>query len=323
MAPSDKNEIYLSSSPHISHKATTPAIMLCVIIALLPVCVSGVVLYGISALITILVSVVSCVGFEFIFRKLTHQKNRCGDLSAVVTGLLLALVMPPAVPFWMIILGAFFAIVVAKEFFGGLGANVFNPALTGRAFLFVSFPAAMAKWHRTAFTSLDALSSATPLINGMKGFSYLDMFLGNRTGCIGESSIALILLAFIFLLVTKVIDWRAPVAMIATAVLYEWAFTGSYGLFSGDSLFALMSGGLCFGAVFMTTDYATSPVTAKGRLLFGFGCGLITALIRHFSGYPEGVMFSILIMNTIVSFLNKLTQRKYGYTSNKKGAATK
>ena len=323
MAPSDKNEIYLSSSPHISHKATTTKIMLCVIIALLPVCVSGVVLYGVPALTTILVSVVSCFVFEFLFRKLTHQKTRCGDLSAIVTGLLLALVLPPEFPVWMTILGALFAIVVAKEFFGGLGANVFNPALTGRAFLLVSFPAAMSSWHRTAFTSLDALSSATPLISGMKGFSYLDMFLGNRTGCIGESSIALILLAFVFLLVTRIIDWRAPVAMIVTAVLYEWAFTGKSGLFSADPLFALMSGGLCFGAVFMTTDYTTAPVTAKGRLLFGFGCGLITALIRHFSGYPEGVMFSILIMNTIVSFLNKLTQRKYGYVSGKKGAASK
>lgn len=327
-APSDKNEIFLSSSPHISRGMTTSRIMLTVCASLLPLCVCGVVFFGISALVTICVSTASCVLFEFLFRKIVRKPCRAGDCSAVVTGLLLALVLPPAVPIWMIMLASLFAIVVAKEFFGGLGMNVFNPALCGRAFLVVSFPAAMSAWSKTPFASLggipavDATSTATVLVQGMNkaGVSYLDLFLGNHGGCIGETCSALILLAFAILALTRIIDWRAPVTMVATVVVYEWAFTGKYGLFTGDALFAFLSGGLLFGAVFMTTDYTTSPVTKKGRVAFGFGCGMITALIRHFSGYPEGVMFSILIMNAVVPFLNRLIGKKYGFVSAKKTA---
>ena len=304
-APSDVNEINISSSPHFADNWSTAKIMLAVIIALLPLCVYGIILYGLSALITILVSVASCVVFEFLFQKLTKQPVRVGDLSCIVTGLLLALVMPPAVPFWMVILGAFFAIVVAKGFFGGIGANVFNPALTGRAFMFVSFPIAMTTWA-TPFT--DAVSGATPLVSG--GTDYMSLFLGNRAGCIGESSVLLILLACLFLIAMRVIDWRLPLSMVATVALCTL-------IAGGDVLAAVMTGGLLFGAVFMITDYATSPVTPWGRVLFGCGCGLITFLIRNFGGFPEGVMFSILIMNVLVPFLNRIVPRKYGYGKKK------
>ena len=304
-APSDVNEINISSSPHFADNWSTAKIMLAVIIALVPLCVYGVILYGLSALITILVSIASCVVFEFLFQKLTKQPVRVGDLSCIVTGLLLALVMPPAVPFWMVILGAFFAIVVAKGFFGGIGANVFNPALTGRAFMFVSFPIAMTTWS-TPFT--DAVSGATPLVAG--GTDYMSLFLGNRAGCIGESSVLLILLACLFLIAMRVIDWRLPLSMVATVALCTL-------IAGGDVLAAVMTGGLLFGAVFMITDYATSPVTPWGRVLFGCGCGLITFLIRNFGGFPEGVMFSILIMNVLVPFLNRIVPRKYGYGKKK------
>jgi electron transport complex protein RnfD len=304
-APSDVNEINISSSPHFADNWSTAKIMLAVIIALMPLCVYGIVLYGLSALITILVSVASCVVFEFLFQKLAKQPVRVGDLSCIVTGLLLALVMPPAVPFWMVILGAFFAIVVAKGFFGGIGANVFNPALTGRAFMFVSFPIAMTTWS-TPFA--DAVSGATPLVSG--GTDYMSLFLGQRAGCIGESSVLLIVLACLFLIVMRVIDWRLPISMVGTVALCTL-------IAGGDVLAAVMTGGLLFGSVFMITDYATSPVTPWGRVLFGAGCGLITFLIRNFGGFPEGVMFSILIMNVMVPFLNRIVPRKYGYGKKK------
>jgi len=310
MAESDKNEIFLSPSPHFTYGRTTDNLMKAVLLALLPECVYGVILYGAGALVTILVSVICAVGFEALFQKLTKQEIVIKNCSAAVTGVLLALVLPPTTPVWQTILGALFAVVIAKGFFGGLGANVYNPALVGRAFLFVSFPAAIgATWIDPA---TDAISSATTLSQIKTGtFTanpsvYMQFFLGHRAGCIGESSILLILISFAFLLITRVIDWRAPLAMVAT-VAAATALSG------GDVLMALLSGGLLFGATFMITDYATTPVTKPGRLVFGFSCGLITFLIRKFGGYPEGVMFSILIMNSFTAFLNNLTTRKYGY----------
>jgi len=324
-APSDVNEIYLSSSPHISSALTTQKIMCTVVLSLLPLCIFGVVLFGINAFLTLLITSVSSVVFEFLFRKLTKQPVRSNDCSALVSGLMLGLVLPPELPLWILMIASFVSIVIAKEFFGGLGANIFNPALAGRAFLFVSFPKLLGTWKNPSFvidtvtTSTDAISSATPLALGENSVSIIDLFLGTTGGCIGETSALLILVAFIFLVFTKIIDWRAPLAMILTVVTFGWLFSGENGICSGNVLFELMSGGLLFGAVFMTTDYATTPVTKKGRIIFGFGCGLITALIRKFSGYPEGVMFSILIMNTLVPFLNKLTGRIYG--TSKRGAS--
>ena len=310
MKKSDENEIYLSSSPHFSDKSSTSGIMLAVVIALLPLCVYGVILFGIPALVTIIVSTACCVVFEMLFQMATKQTITIKDCSAIVTGILLALVLPPTTPIWMTMLGSAFSIIVAKSFFGGLGANIFNPALVGRAFMFVSFPSELgATWLQPG---ADAISSATVLSTIKAGSfaansdTYLKYFLGNRAGCIGETSIILILLAFIYLFVTRIIDGKATISMVATVALATW-------ISGGDVVMALISGGLLFGAVFMVTDYATTPVTSWGRIAFGIGCGLITFLIRKFGGYPEGVMFSILIMNAVTPFLNKLTSRKYGY----------
>lgn len=329
----------LASSPHFSSPVTSRRLMANVLIALAPVTFFGISLYGFPALLTILVSVAAALASDAGFRLLIGQKHRIDDLSAVVTGLLLALVLPPSTPLWMTALGAVFAIVVAKEFFGGLGANVFNPALIGRAFLIMSFPAAITTWHRPVGFSApltDAVTSATPLNIIKLGGSMADvgktfvesgfasntdyasvlqtLFIGTRAGCIGESSILLILLGGLFLIVTKTMDWRAPVAMLATAFIASWAL-------GMDPVFGVLAGGLMFGAVFMATDYVTAPLTAKGKLIFGFGAGLITVLIRKWGGYPEGTSYGILIMNAATPFLNRLIQRKYGFVAPKKGAA--
>ena len=307
-------KIFVSSSPHFNFKCSTRMIMGTVLIALLPEIVMGIVLFGLAALIRILVSVASCVLFEFIFQKVTKQKVVISNLSACVTGVMMALVCPPTAPVWIFVVGAAVAMVVAKGLFGGIGSNVFNPALTGRAFMFISFPAAMgASWMAPkAMGGMDAISSATTLSAIKAGTfviedgTYWQYFLGNRAGCIGETSILLILISFAFLTLAHIIDWRAPVTMVGTVALCS--------LIAGENVaMSLMTGGLMFGATFMVTDYATAPITKKGRLVFGFGCGLITFLIRKFGGYPEGVMFSILIMNSIAPFLNNLTARKYGY----------
>ena len=305
-----ENKIHLSSSPHFTEGLSTQKVMLMVIISMLPECIAGVIFFGAAALVRILVSVASCVAFEGLYQKITKQKIRISNLSAVVSGILLALVIPSTTPVWMIVLGALVAMVVAKGLFGGIGSNVFNPALTGRAFMFISFPAAMgACWFNP---EIDAVSGATILSQIKNGAVtatpdlYMQYFLGNRAGCIGETSILLILLSFLFLFSTHIIDWRAPVAMVATTALCTLVS-------GGDVLLALLTGGLLFGATFMVTDYATAPLTGYGRLVFGFGCGLITFLIRKLGGYPEGVMFSILIMNCFTPFLNNLTRRMYGY----------
>lgn len=323
MATSDLNEIYLSPAPHFSSGLKTWHIMLVVILSLIPLAGYGVYLFGLPAALTILISVASTSIFEALFRKITHQKNRNADLSAIVTGLMLAMVLPPSTAWWMTVLGAFFAIVIAKEFFGGLGANVFNPALSGRAFLLVSFSASMTSWASPFVKqTIDAVSAATPLqfINAgepiakvaarfdwiSEGQAYWKLLIGQNAGCIGESCSLLIILAFILLTISKIIDWRAPVAMIATVIVMSFAF-------QLNPLAEVLSGGLLFGAVFMATDYSTTPVTPLGRLIFGFGAGMITILIRKFGSYPEGVMFSILIMNVLTSYLNHLRPRKYGY----------
>lgn len=325
-------KLHLSSSPHFSAGLSTQKIMMAVLLAMLPECVAGVIFFGTGALVTILVSVIGAIGFEALFQKITKQKIVVSNLSAAVSGVLLALVLPPTTPVWMVLIGDLIAMVVAKGFFGGIGSNVFNPALTGRAALFISFPAAIgATWLDPVARSsgLDAISSATALSQIKAGTfvadssTYLQYFIGNRAGCIGETSILLILISFLFLALIRVIDWRAPLAMVGTVVLgtFVTSLAGGNGLAGAgtDVLLALLTGGLMFGATFMVTDYATAPVTKPGRWVFGFGCGLITFLIRSFGGYPEGVMFSILIMNAVAPHLNNLTGRMYGYA--KKGGA--
>ncbi|MCR5217152.1 RnfABCDGE type electron transport complex subunit D [Treponema sp.] len=316
------NQIHISSSPHFTLGSSTQKIMLAVLIAMLPEVIYGTYIFGFHALAVVLVSAAGCVIFEGLFQLLTKQKLVISNLSAAVSGVLLALVLPPSAPLWMVLCGDLVAVVIAKGLFGGIGSNVFNPALTGRAFLFISFPAAMgSSW--TMPQGLDAVSSATVLAQIKSGAleaqtsDWLDFFIGTKAGCIGETSVLLILISFVFLLVTKIIDWRAPFAMIFTAAAATFIHSSisASSLIAGgrDVLTALLTGGLAFGAVFMVTDYATTPVTKPGRLVFGAGCGLITFLIRNFGGYPEGVMFSILIMNAVAPFLNNLTVRMYGY----------
>lgn len=311
----------LGSSPHIASPYSTQKIMACVLVSLAPVTVFGIALYGVPALLRILVAVAAAEAAEFLFRKITGQAPRNNDLSAAITGLLLALTLPPHTPLWMTALGAIFAIVVAKEFFGGLGANVFNPALVGRAFLLMSFPAALTTWTAPASfvvgqNAVDAFTGATPMAIVKAGGALTslgtssveilkNLFLGFRAGSIGESSIVAILLGFVFLLVTRVIDWRAPVAMLASVAALS-------PLFGRDPLVAILGGGVAFGAVFMATDYVTAPLNGKGRLLFGIGAGIIVVLIRQ-GAYPEGVTYAILIMNAVTPFLNRLLPKKYGY----------
>jgi electron transport complex protein RnfD len=345
--------LLLSSSPHIGEPVRAGRLMANMLIALAPVTIFGIVLFGLPALLTVLVSVAAAILGEALFRVATRQELRVADLSAGVTGLLLALILPPSTPLWMTALGAIFAVVVAKEFFGGLGANVFNPALTGRAFLLMSFPAAITTWHRPPGgfpLSLDPSLNAASIVDGVSGVTPLNiakllpteggvvaavgsdffasgasagaeywstiktLFIGNHAGSIGESSILLILAGCIYLLITKTIDWRAPVTMIAAGLLASLAL-------GYDPLFGILSGGLVFGAVFMATDYVSAPLTAKGKLIFGFGAGLITVLIRKWGSYPEGVTYGILIMNAFTPFLNRLLPRKYGFVPKKKAPA--
>lgn len=316
------NKFVISSSPHFSFKMSTTCIMCAVLIALLPECIAGVIFFGWKAAVAILVSVISAILFEALFQIITKQKVVIANLSAAVTGVMLALVCPPTTPIWMLILGDAVAVIVAKGLFGGIGSNVFNPALTGRAFMFVSFPAVMgAKWLAPLAENYDAISSAT-ILSSLKSGSettvdYLQYFIGNNAGCIGETSILLIIISFLFLLLLDIIDWRAPAGMIGVVAICAFISglinTGSMAGAGNEVLVHLLTGGLAFGACFMITDYATAPVTKPGRLLFGAGAGLITFLIRKFGGYPEGVMFSILIMNAVAPFLNNLTVRMYGY----------
>ncbi|MDR1058618.1 MAG: RnfABCDGE type electron transport complex subunit D [Treponema sp.] len=327
---------FLSSRPHIASPVSARTLMARVLIALAPAAIYGVVLFGLSALLTIVISILAAELGEAFFRTLTRQELRNRDLSAAVTGLLLALIIPPGVPLWMTALGAFFAVIVAKEFFGGLGANVFNPALTGRAFLIMSFPAALTTWRLPGPFSPDAVSSATPLgilklggtaaelgadfagagLSASSGYWGVikTLCLGNHGGCIGETSIPLILAGMVFLLFTKTIDWRAPLTMMGSVFVFSF-------IFGRDPLVGILSGGVVFGAVFMATDYVSAPLTAGGKLIFGFGAGLITVLIRRWGNYPEGVTYGLLIMNAATPFLNKLMQKKYGHVHPAKGIA--
>ncbi len=330
------NNLLLSSSPHVYTGVTPRKVMLAVIIALAPVSVYGVVLYGVQALLVMAVSITTAVLSEAAFRYVTKQDVRIGDLSAVVTGLLLALICPPSVPLWMVALGSFAAVVLAKEFFGGLGANPFNPALIGRAILLMSFPAAMTTWHVPFKGISDATTGATPL-NIVKmggtiaevGQGFVDnglavasdysstlwtLFVGNRAGCIGESSILLVLVGFVFLLAVRAISFITPVAMVGTAFVASWAL-------GMDPVFGALSGGILFGAVFMATDYSSSPLTPLGKAIFGAGAGLVTVIIRRFGGYPEGVTYGILIMNAVAPFMDKLRVKKYGFVPPAKPAA--
>lgn len=300
-------KLITSSSPHIHSGASTRRIMLDVIIALLPAAIASAVIFGMRANVILLTCIVSAVLAEALFNVITRREQSVGDLSAVVTGLLLGLNLSTNVPIWQCVIGSVFAIVVVKCLFGGLGRNFANPAITARVFMLIAF-SSVAGGALPAVVELEA--SATPLeqlANGASQLpSLLDMFIGTYGGAIGETCTAALLLGFVYLLIRKVIRWHIPVVFIGTVFV-------CYLIASGDFVFALyqiLGGGLFLGAIFMATDYVSSPITTKGRVVFALGCGLLTFIIRYFCSYPEGVSFSILIMNLLVPYIERFTGNK-------------
>lgn len=300
------NRLVVSPSPHDDNYMKTSEIMFSVCMSLLPALAVGCCSFGFSALLVTVVSVASCVLFEFLCRKLMKRDNTIGDLSAVVTGMILAMNLPSTVPLWIPIIGAFVAIVVVKQLFGGLGQNFANPAITARIVLMVSFPSAMTNWiNPFRWHNPDAVTSATPLAlsDGDTLPSYLDLFLGNVGGCIGETSALALLIGGLYLIARKIISPSAPVAFIGTVAVLSFVA-------GDDPLYQILSGGLFLGAFFMATDYATTPITTKGKIVFGIGCGIITFVIRHFGSFPEGVSFAILLMNVLTPYIEQLTRTK-------------
>ncbi len=323
-------KLIASSSPHIRSVENTRSIMLDVIIAMLPALFWAIYNFGFKALLSVVVSVVACLFWEWLYRKLLKKPQSIGDLSAVVTGMLLAFVCPPELPWWALVIGAFFSIVVVKQLYGGIGCNFLNPALAGRAFLF-SYPVIMTTWTK-AGTSLsifgsnaDAVTAATPMASLHQGVlpetGLLDCLIGNIGGSMGETSALLLLVGLIYLLVRKVISIRIPLAYVGTVAVIAFLFPQG-----NDRLlwvgYQVLCGGLLLGAIFMATDYATSPVTKWGQVVFGIGCGVITMAIRYFGSYAEGVSYAILIMNITVFLLDKVgVPKRFGYVKPKKEAA--
>ena len=309
------NNLLVSGSPHIHKETSISRVMWAVVISLVPAGIAGVIIFGWSALWVTLTAVVAAVLTELIFGILTKKKITILDGSAVITGILLAFNLPPNVPLWLPIIGAVFSIAIGKQVFGGLGQNIFNPALVGRVFLMASWPKYM-----TTFTlpfNCDAITSATPLAILKEGkaaghIPYLDLFLGKHGGCIGEVCILALLIGAAYLLIKGYISWHIPVTYIFTTAAFTYIF-GAVQLFHGDWLFHVLSGGLILGAFFMATDYVATPLTAKGQLIFGVGCGLLTGVIRIWGGYPEGVSYAILMMNAATPFIDRYTKNRiYG-----------
>ena len=328
-------KLIASSSPHIRSNEDTRSIMLDVIIALLPAMGWSIYCFGIKALVLTLVSVVSCVFFEWAYRKLMKKSCMVGDLSAVVTGMLLSFVCPVDLPWWVIIIGAFFSIVVVKQLYGGIGCNFLNPALAGRAILLASYATAMTTWTLPTSKIDTVVSTATPLQIMKEGtvekftelttnYSVADMFIGRIGGSLGEVSALALLLGFVWLLIRKIISWHTPVAFIGTVAILT-LISAPAGIDNVQyMLYNVFGGGLMLGAIFMATDYATSPVTKPGQLIFGIGCGLITCFIRRFGSYPEGVCYSILIMNCTTWLLDKYIRPTiYGAVKKEKKEAAK
>ena len=319
------DKLYVSSSLQLKSARTTQKIMLDVIIALIPAVAASVVIFGLRSLLLVAVCVLTSVATEFVCRKIMKRSNTIGDLSAVVTGLLLAYNLPPSLPLWMAVIGAVAAIVVAKHLFGGIGQNFVNPALIGRIVLMNSFATAMTTWTEPfAYKAVpgsfaDAITSATPLMSQLRGEelpSLMQMFIGQRQGCLGETCALALLIGFVYLVIRRVINPFVPVIFVGTVAVCS--------IINGDNaLYQIMSGGLLLGAVFMATDYATTPVTFWGKIIFAFGCGLITSLIRIYGSLPEGVSYSIIIMNILTPYVERLTVSKpFGYIKTKKGGAS-
>lgn len=308
-------ELTISSSPHAHAPATTQTIMRDVLIALVPALIGSIYFFGFRALMVTLVSVAACVFFEWGWCRMMKKHCKVYDLSAVVTGTLLAFVCPVTIPYWTIILGDFFAIIVVKMLFGGLGRNIVNPALAGRAFMF-SWPVLMSNWVKVGFenaagliSTADAVTAATPLgamHQGMMPEATIgELFLGNVGGCIGETSALLLLIGGVYLLYRKVITARIPVSYILTVAVLTFLFSRGNDRIAW-MLSSLFSGGLMLGAIFMATDYVTSPITKLGQIVYGVGCGVVTILIRYFGGYNEGVSYAILVMNACVVLLDRI-----------------
>ena len=321
-------ELTISSSPHAHTTTTTRIIMRDVLIALLPALAGSVFFFGIRALALTLVSVLACVVFEKLWCRLMNQDDKTYDLSACVTGVLLAFVCPATIAYWQLILGDLFAIIVVKMLFGGIGRNLFNPALAARAFL-ASWPAAMSSWVKVGwenqagvFSDVDVVTGATPLAAMPQGQlpedSLLDMFLGRIGGSIGETSVILLLIGFAYLLIRKVITARIPLSFIGTVAVLSFLFPrGNDRLVWAAA--QLCSGGLMLGAIFMATDYVTSPITKWGQIVYGIGCGALTVLIRYFGSYNEGVSYAILIMNACVVLLDRIGRPvRYGASRKEK-----
>ncbi len=319
-----ENNFIAGSSPHIHGKQNVRKIMLDVIIALMPAAIAGIYFFRLEALLLILVTVAACVLAEFVWCKLVKKENTIYDLSAIVTGMLLSFNLSPEVPLWIAVIGGVFSIIIVKQLFGGLGHNFVNPALAARAFLMASWPVQMTTWKLPvgveavgSATSVDAVSSATPLALLKMGAAnklpdLLDMFLGRIGGCIGETSALALLIGAIYLVVRRVITLETPLAFIGTVGFMTWMLGGEE-LFTGQFMYYILGGGLMLGAFFMATDYTTSPVTAKGRLIMGVGCGILTSVIRLYGGYPEGVSYSILLMNLVVPMIDRyLVPKSFG-----------
>ena len=299
-----ETNLILSSSPHIHTRDSSRRIMLDVIIALLPAAIAGVIIFGAKALGVIAACVITAVVSEALFNLVVHKQQTVGDLSAVVTGLLLALNLSTNVAIWQCVVGSVFAIVVVKCLFGGIGKNFANPAITGRVFMLLAF-STVAGGAKPAVVEL--VSSATPLELLAQGAedapSLMELFLGLHGGAIGETCCLALLLGFAWLLFRRVIKWHVPVIFIGTVFVLYLVFTGSFQM----ALAEILAGGLFIGAIFMATDYVTSPITLKGKMVFALGCGLVTFIIRYFCAYPEGVSFSILAMNILTPYIEKFT----------------
>ena len=302
-------KLIVSSSPHIGAKTKTRNIMIDVIIALIPALIASVVIFGPRVIIVTLATIAACVLAEFICRKVMKRENTIGDCSAIVTGLLLAFNLPSGIPIWMAVLGGIIAIVVVKQMFGGLGQNFVNPALAARIILMTSFPTAMTTWPAPfSWQSADAVTGATPLAliaggNADQVPGYLELFLGNRGGCLGETCILALIIGGVYLVVRKVISPIIPLVYIGVVFVFS-AILGQ------DPVTQILTGGLFLGAIFMATDYVTSPLTNKGKVIYAIGCGILTVMIRTFASLPEGVSFSILFMNLLTPLLDKALRPK-------------
>lgn len=304
----------VSPSPHRSSGISTAKIMAAVIIALLPAAVVGCVYFGIRAAVVLLVSIVSAVVFEALFNLITKREQTVSDLSAVVTGLLLGMNLSASIPLYIPVIGSFIAIVIVKQLFGGIGQNFANPAIAARIVLMVSFTPQMTNWvvpywYKNGGSAADAVTGATPLVAGwldngtnmVSPFTFKEMLLGETGGCIGEVCALALIIGGLFLIVTRVISPATPIAFIGTFGIVTLLYTGSM----TETVYQLLAGGLMIGAFFMATDYATTPLTTSGKVIFGIGCALITFVIRQFGSFPEGVSFSILLMNLLTPYIDR------------------